>query len=241
MHLNCAQCGGEFPVAVESPFARCPFCACHLYLDRATTFRHLGLPATLGRMAALDMVRDSARKSGFFLPGESAVSARVLPFWSVRAESLQETLPAFSPLPFALVPFRLPAAQPSWFRPEDYAGYEVVPPGEESLAWESGGAGGPEIALYSVPFFRVRFGPGPRPAEVWVDAAGGRVFWGDAPAGGEGPAARRFLVVSVGLVAAFALEAALIPGFLPAAGAIAVTGAAAFPWLRASVGQGGRP
>lgn len=239
MDLNCAQCGGKFPIEVESPFARCPFCSSHLYLDRATTFRHLGLPATLGRAAAVDMVRDSARKADVSLPGQPEVKAKVLPFWSVRSGSLQETLPAFSPLPFALVPFRLPAAQPSWFRPEDYPGFEVVPPGEDSLAWETGGETGPEIALYSVPFFRLRFGSGPKPAEVWVDAAGARVLWGDAQAGGRGPAARKFLAASGGLVAVFALEAALIPGFLPAAGAIAVTGAIAYPWLRNSAGRGG--
>lgn len=238
MNLDCAQCGGKFPLHVESPFARCPFCSCTLYLDRASSFRHLGLPARIGPSAAMDLLRGGARRRNQPLPEPLDVVHVVLPFWSVRSESVQETLPAFSPLPVALAPFRLPAAQPAWFDPGDYPGFSVQEPSEESpLAWE-GRYGKAAATLYAVPFFKVRYGGGTKPYEAWVDAAGSRVFWGIGPPAGNEAASRRFVKVIGGMVALFGAEAFLLPGGWLALSAVGVTGAILYPWARRTLAPG---
>lgn len=195
----------------------------------------MGLPIRLGRAAAQDIVRDEAARAHRPLPGPLRISPVVLPFWSIRGESLQETIPAFSPLPLALAGFRLPAAQPSWFHAGNYPGFAVVEvPEGARLSWAEP-APGTEISIYSVPFYQLFYGDPFRPYEVFADASGSRVFWGLGPPKIDPAGSRRLVRAAASLMGIFALESFLLPGTLPAAAGVGVTAALAYPWLRGAL------
>ena len=238
MDYLCRQCGAKAPLKIHDQFQECPFCASHLFLDRASSFKHLALGAKVRVQAARRSLCSTAARRGHSFPDNPELEQLLLPFWGVRGQDVQETVPAFSPCPLAISSYQLPAAQANWFREEEYPGFEVVPPSDNASAAWGGDEQGVECILYSVPFYRARYGKGQEPFEAFLDAATGKAYWGLSPPCNSGGYSSRFVRSTLALIGAFALESMLLPGLALPALAIGITAAAAFPFFRGFIGGG---
>ena len=126
MKLRCANCSAELALERDEAFFVCPFCSSSLYLDQARTFKSFLLPPAHSETSARDLLaREIARRE--IPPAAVTRCDRVLlPFWGVRGQNLQETLPAFSPVSEALQGYRLPAAGAVFYRDDVVVGGGVV-------------------------------------------------------------------------------------------------------------------
>lgn len=231
MDVPCANCAAKVPIERDDPFLKCPFCESTLYLDRAKTFKAFRLPPVVPRSRVADLVHQHLEL--LELPRLSVRSCEglLMPFWGVRGLRVQETIPAFSPVPAGFAGFRLPAAGAV---PEGEPG----PPGFEraacsegsSAAWEGrGDVSG--FGLYAVPFFKVGYGEAEGTYTAWVDAVEGVVRLESSPPPLTDRISKRFWRVMGYTFIGLTAEALLIPGGLAAASAVALTAAAAYPVL----------
>jgi len=214
MKLRCAQCHADFVPERDEAFLRCPYCHSFLFLDGSQTYKRLALPASIPASRAAALLRRDARRRDLALPGTGLQAQGFLyPFWGIRGTDLQDTLPAFSPVPFALNAFRLPASKVQWDTGEDVKGFKRVDPGEtRSLEWMDH----PSItsfSLYAVPFYRFRFGAADSPYEAFVDGVKGTVLWGLTPPSSTIAASRRYWLLMLALLAVTAGLAGFLPGF----------------------------
>lgn len=238
MDVRCANCSAKIPLERDDALITCPFCNSTLYLDRAHSFLTFEFAPAITQQRACDLLAQelAARE----IPRQPVVATKglLLPFWGVRGEALQETLPAFSPVPSALSSFRLPSAGATVYRQEAPDGFSAVPCAEgASAAWE----GREDISFFRqmmVPFFRVTYGVGGSTYTAWVDAVSGKVYGDQTPPPMTAAISRQFWGVLAVLFVVFALEGMLIPGFLPSALVIALTGVACVPLVRGAMGGG---
>jgi DNA-directed RNA polymerase subunit RPC12/RpoP len=242
MKLKCARCAADFTLDKDEPFLTCPYCDSHLFLDRTQTHQHYIIPPTIPASRAVVAAMTDAGRKGYPFPKTGVKPEGVLlPFWGIRGKEMQETLPAFTPCPFALSGYRLPAAEAAWYNPDGVAGFETIEPSEtSSLDWQDH----PKVSsfsLYSVPFHRIRYGKIDPPYELFIDAVSGRIFWGQTPPSGTDDSSRRFTWLLFGLLGAASVTAAVLPGFLPALIGVGVLGALAFPLFRSALRPEGAP
>jgi len=240
MVVRCANCGAKIPLERDEALLTCGFCGSTLFFDRGRTFLQFLIPPLVSPARARDLLAQDLAQREIGGTLVKSCEGLLLPFWGVRGESLQESLPAFSPVPTALSGYKLPSSGAVVYGGTAPPGYEAAPCGEASSAcWE----GRPDVAsfgLYMVPFQRIVYAAGPAEYAAWIEAESGRVYLASTPPSLTAAISRRFWTVLACLFGLFTAEGLLVPGFLASAAAIAVTGAAAFPWVRRAL-QEGRP
>jgi len=230
--IRCASCSAEIGLERDEAFIVCPFCNSSLYLDRAHTFRSFLLKPSVSAMGAADrLAQELSRREIPPTPAKGGEGVWA-PFWGVRSGALQETLPAFSPVPVALQGYRLPSADAVYFQEEVAAGFSSLPCSESgSTKWE-GRADLSTFALYRAPFYKLSFGAGTVPYVAWVDAVTGKVYMDKAPPPQSEAISSRFLRVLLVLFAIFTLVAAVVPGFGWRLLAVSALAALAFPVIK---------
>lgn len=232
MKIRCANCGAEIAVERDDAFLVCPFCNSSLYLDRAHTFKNLLLTAGLQEASARDLLQKELALREIPPAPARKVERVLLPYWGVRGESLQETMPAYSPAPAVLQGYRLPSAGAVFYEEGLAGGFEPVACSEAASSRWEGREDVSSFALYRVPFYKISFGGGARAYTAWVEAVAGKVFMDDAPPPMSSEISSHFLKLVVLLFVIFTAIAALVPGFGLSLLAVAVAAAVAFPVLR---------
>jgi hypothetical protein len=239
VNLRCANCSGEMALERDDAFIVCPFCNSSLYLDRAHTFKDFLLPPAVSETGARDhLARELSLRE---VPPAQVLKLEklLLPYWGVRGESLQETLPAYSPEPPAMDGYRLPSAGAVFYSGGRAPGFEPMRCSEaSSTTWERR-EDVSSFALYRVPFFKISFGPPPLTYTAWVDGVSGKVFLDETPPPMSHEITAKFLKVVFALFGLFTVVAALVPGFGWSLLAVAACAAAAFPLVRRHAGGGG--
>lgn len=232
MNIRCANCSAEIALERDEEFLVCPFCNSSLYLDRAHTFKSFLLkPAVSSAGAADRLAQELARREIPPAPA-SGSEALLAPFWGVRGEAMQETVPAFSPVPALLQGYRLPSADALNFDDSQTGGFAVLPCSESSSSRWEGREDVSSFALYRVPFHKLSFGAGAVSYSAWVDAVTGKVYMDLAPPPRSEAISSRFLSVLFGLFALFTAVAALVPGFGWSLVAVSAVAALAFPVVK---------
>jgi DNA-directed RNA polymerase subunit RPC12/RpoP len=238
MDLRCANCSGMIRIERAESFLVCPFCGSTLVVDRARTFRSFLLPASVSGSHAGALLQEELSRREMPRCKITAVRGFLLPFWGVRGETLQETLPCFSPVPPALAGYKLPSAGAVPFSEGESPGFAPVACSESSSAtWE----GSPDVsafAQYRVPFFKVEYGGGEASYTAWVEGVSGRVFLDRTPPSLSGSISRRFWLAMTAFFLLFAAEGLLVPGFGWSLLAVAATAAILFPFARGAFGEG---
>jgi hypothetical protein len=232
LKIGCVNCGAEIGLERDEPFFVCPFCNSSLFLDRAKTFKDLLFLPLLPAAAARSKLQEELARREIPPCPLGAVEALLVPFWGVRGEELQETVPAFSPVPAGLQGYRLPSAESVFFTPDAAEGFEPMPCAEAASAAWQGRKDVSSFSLYRVPFFKVSFSAGTFSYEGWVDAVSGRVLLDQTPPPVSGAISSRYLTLVFALFGVFTLAAAIVPGFgwsLIVVGALA---AAAVPLVK---------
>lgn len=233
------NCGAEIGLERDEPFFVCPFCNSSLFLDRAKTFKDFLFVPLLPPAAARSRVEEELSRRE--VPGcpVRSVEQVLVPFWGVRGEALQETVPALSPVPSALMGYRMPSAESVFFTPEAAEGFEPVPCAETSSAAWRGRADVSSCSLYRVPFFRVSFSAGAFSYEAWVDAVSARVFMDQTPPPVSAAISSRYLSLVFALFGVFALAAAVAPTFGWSLVAVGLLAAASVPFVKRFAAGGG--
>lgn len=236
MKVPCVKCGGAVPLERDEAFLRCPFCDSTLFMDRASTFLHLNMAASLRETQAQDRLARELQRLEIPPQPVDSVEKLLLPFWEIRGGSTTTTEPAFAPIPDPLAGYRIPAGGAS---ARGGSGAEEFAPVEcaetASARWEGGAPQG--LSLVSVPFYRITFGG--RQFSAWVDGVSGAVFPVQFPPSNASANHQRALKLFVGLFALFALEAALIPSAGLGFFAVAGTAVALFPTVKRKLTPGG--
>lgn len=232
MKIRCASCGAEIALERDDAFLVCPFCSSSLYLDHAHTFKNFVIPSQLAEASAKDLLQKELALREVPPAPVIKVERLLLPYWGVRGESLQETMPAYSPAPLALQGYRLPSAGAVFYDEELVGGFEPVTCSQVSSSHWEGREDVSSFALYRVPFYKLLFGGGSRSYTAWVEAVGGKVFLDDAPPPLSAEISSRFLKLVLVMFVVFAAIAAFVPGFGLSLLAVAVAGAVAFPIVR---------
>ncbi len=239
MKIRCANCSAQIGLERDDAFFVCPYCASSLYLDRAHTFKSFLLPPAITETGARDQLAHELATREIPPTPVKGVQKILLPYWGVRGEALQETIPAYSPEYTALQSFRLPAAGAVFYQNGLAADFEPVPCSERSSArWEER----PDVssfALYRVPFYKIIYGSGTVAYTAWIDGVGGRTFADVTPPAVSTAITSRFLKLVVALFLVFVAEAALVPGFGLSLLVVGLTAAAAFPLVRRYAVGGG--
>lgn len=232
MKIRCASCSAEIPLERDEEFLVCPFCHSSLYLDRAHAFKSWTLkPAVSATGAADRLAQELARRE---IPPVRATGTQALlaPFWGIRGGAMQETVPAFSPVPALLQGYRLPSADALGFDDSQTGAFSVVPCSESSSSRWEGRDDISSFTLYRVPFYRLSFGEGAAPYAAWVDAVTGKVYMDQAPPPRSEAISSRFLSVLFGLFALFTAVAAFVPGFGWSLIAVGATAALSYPLVK---------
>ena len=239
MKIRCASCGGEIALKRDEAFLSCPFCSSSLYLDRAKTFRSLLISPVLTAVAAKGRLEEElARRE---VPPCSVRASRVVlaPFWGVRGESLQESTPAFSPVPPALQGYRLPSAGTVFMDAAAMDGYTMIPCSEHTSSTWEGRQDVSSFTLYHVPFYEMQLGAGRLSYDCWIDAVTGKVYLDQTPPQRSENISSRFLALVFVLFAAFTAAAAIVPGFGWSILAVAAMAVAAVPLARRAARESG--
>jgi DNA-directed RNA polymerase subunit RPC12/RpoP len=238
MQVRCANCGAQITLARDDAFLRCSFCDSTLYLDRAQTFRRFTLPPAVPRARAGDVL--AGELAAQELPRLQLLKCEgaLLPFWGVRGVDMQETIPAFVPVPQGLHEFRLPSAGAVPDAEGDPEGFQREPCSQgASATWE----GRPDVSsfgLYFVPFYKLSYGEGGPTYTAWVDAVAARVYLGQTPPPLTDHITRRFWRTLSLAFLVFAFEALVIPNSWAALAVVAVTASGFYPTLRGRFGGG---
>jgi hypothetical protein len=213
VNIRCASCSAEIKLERDEAFIVCPFCNSSLYLDRAQTFRSFLLKPSVSATGAADRLAQELSRREIPPAPSKKIEGVWAPFWGVRGGALQETLPAFSPVPVALQGYRLPSADAVYFRDDLAEGFIALPCSESgSTKWE-GREDVSSFALYRAPFYKLSFGAGDVAYVAWVDAVKGKVYMDKAPPPQSEAISSRFLGVLLVLFAVFTMVAAVVPGF----------------------------
>ena len=240
MDVRCANCSATIRLERAEPFLRCPFCGSTLVVDRARTFRNFLLPPALTAAHASALLQKELVRREMPPCGIRAVKGVLLPFWGVRGEALQETLPCFSPVPTALAGYKLPSAGAVPFSEETLQGFAAAPCSQTSSAtWE----GSPDVsafAQYRVPFFRVEYGGAEAAYVAWVEGVSGRVYLDRTPPAISASISRRFWLTMTALFLLFAAEGLFVPGFGWSLLVVAASAALLFPFPRGAFFEAGR-
>lgn len=238
MEVRCANCGAKIPLERDDSLLTCRYCGSTLYLDRGHTFLQFLLPPSVSPVRARDLLAQDLAEREVGVVAVRAVEGLLLPFWGVRGESLQESIPAFSPVPADLAGYRLPAAGAAGFDGKAPEGFTALACGEVSSASWEGRKDVASFGLYMVPFYKIAYGSGSAQYSAWVEAVSGRVYMARTPPPLTAAITRRFWSVLAGLFGLFTVEGLLIPGILWSAAAVAVTGAALYPMVRQALREG---
>jgi hypothetical protein len=238
MDVRCANCGAKIRLERDDALVTCSYCGSTLYLDRGHTFLQFLLPPSVSPAQARDLLAQDLAEREVGAVSVRDVKGFLLPFWGVRGEALQESIPAFSPVPTELAGYHLPAAGATVFDGKAPEGFTAVPCGEVSSASWEGRADVASFGLYMVPFYRISYSAGSTAYTAGVEAVSGRVYLARTPPSLTSAITHRFWTVLALLFALFTVEGLLVPGLLPSAVAIAVTGALFFPAVRQALREG---
>jgi DNA-directed RNA polymerase subunit RPC12/RpoP len=235
LEVGCANCGAKIPLQRDDALLVCPYCSSTLYLDRAHTFKKFVLLPNVSKVQADDLLKADLSSREIPRPPIQRVEQLMLPFWGVRGESLQETIPAFAPVPSALAGYRLPSAGAEVYSEDSAPDYQRVDCAESaSASWE----GRPDVSSFSqflVPFFKVAYGAGGVSYTAWVEAVSGRVFLDQVPPPMTSAITQKFWMVLALMFLLFTVEGLLVPGLGLSALVIAITAAALFPFVKGAL------
>lgn len=238
MKIGCVNCGAEIGLERDEPFFVCPFCNSSLFLDRAKTFKDLLFLPILPAAAARSKLEEELARREIPPCPLGSVEPLLVPFWGVRGESLQETVPAFSPVPPGLQGYRLPSAESVFFKADSAEGFEPLPCAEAASSVWQGRKDVSTFSLYRVPFFKISFSAGAFSYEGWVDAVSGKVLLEQTPPPISGAISSRYLALVFTLFAVFALAAAVVPGFGWSLVVVGVLAAASVPLVKRFAARG---
>ena len=235
MNIRCASCSAEIALVRDEEFLVCPFCHSSLYLDRAHAFKTWTLKPAVSATGAVDrLAQELARRE--IPPVPTTRSEAILaPFWGIRGEAMQETVPAFSPVPALLQGYRLPSADALNFDESQTGAFAVLPCSESSSSKWEGREDISSFTLYQVPFYRLAFGAGAVSYSAWVDAVSGKVYMDQAPPPRSEAISSRFLGILFGLFALFTAVAAFVPGFGWSLLAVSAVAALSYPLVKRAV------
>jgi hypothetical protein len=239
MDVPCANCAAKVPVERDDPFLRCPFCGSTLYLDRARTFKAFHMPPAVPRSRVADLVHQHLELLELPRLPVRSCEEMLMPFWGVRGPQVQDTIPAFSPVPAGLAGFRLPPAGAVPEREMGPPGFERVACSESSSAAWEGREDISSFGLYGVPFFKVEYGEAGETYTAWVDAVEGGVRLDVTPPPLTDRVSKRFWKVMGLLFLGLTAEALLIPNGMAASAAVALTAALLYPALSGLFREGG--
>jgi len=232
VNIRCASCSAEIGLERDEAFIVCPFCNSSLYLDRAHTFKSFLLKPSVSATGAADRLAQELSRREIPPAPSKNLEGVWAPFWGVRGGAIQETIPAFSPVPVALQGYRLPSADAVYDQDDLAAGFTPLPCSESgSTKWE-GREDVSSFALYRAPFYKLSFGAGDVPYVAWVDAVKGKVYMDKAPPPQSEAISSRFLWVLVVLFAIFTVVAAIVPGFGWSLLAVSTLALLAFPVIK---------
>ena len=238
MQVRCANCAAQIDLERDDAFLRCPYCGSTLYLDRAQTFRRFTLPPAVSKTRAADLLAgELAAQELPRLPLRNCEGA-LLPFWGVRGVEMQETIPAFSPVPPGLHEFRLPSAGAVPDAEREEEGFRRESCSESASATWEGRTDVSSFGLYFVPFYAISYGDGGQAYTAWVDAVSGRVCLSQTPPPLTDRITRRFWRSLSLAFLALAVEALAIPNSWVALAVVAITAAVIYPTLRGLFGGG---
>lgn len=240
MEVRCANCSGAIRLERADAFLRCPFCGSTLVLDRARTFRSFVLPPALSAAHASALLQKELASREMPRCQVTGVRGFLLPFWGIRGEALQETLPCFSPVPPALTGYKLPSAGAVPFAQEAVQGFDAVPCSPSSSAMWEGEEDVSSFAQYRVPFFKVGYGGGGADYAAWVEAVSGRVYLDRTPPAVSASISRRFWLAMTALLLFFTAEGLFVPGFGLSLLVVAASAALLFPFARGAFSEAGR-
>lgn len=235
MEVSCANCGAKIPLQRDDALLICPYCSSTLYLDRARTFKKFILLPSVSSVQAEDLLKADLSSREILRPPLQKVEQLLMPYWGVRGESLQETIPAFTPVPSALAAYRLPSAGAQVYAEDAAPEYERVDCAESaSASWE----GRPDVSSFSqymVPFYKITFGAGGVAFTAWVEGVSGRVYLDQAPPPMTAAITQKFWIVITFMFLLFTAEGLLVPGLGLSALVIAVTAVAVFPLVKGTL------
>jgi len=238
MQVRCANCAAQITLERDDAFLRCPFCDSTLYLDRAQTFRRFTLPSAVPRARAADLLAGELAAQELPRLRLLKCDGALLPFWGVRGVEMQETIPAFAPVPQGLHEFRLPSAGAVPDAEGEAEGFQREPCSQgASVTWE-GRQDVSSFALYFVPFYKLSYGEGGPAYTAWVDAVSGCVCLSQTPPPLTDRITRRFWRSLSLAFLALAFEALVIPNSWAALAVVAVTAAGLYPTLKGLFGGG---